>query len=272
MRQQTDFNAIFKNLTKSEYNFSLISLIRAPLNTNALQHQCFRTVNFEKVLCRSAFRKQFGLKQCAANISTAFAHINHGFLPHKGQRVEEQSLPFENQFGPNTLPHISTFARTLLTPIGAKGVKRVGQRPPLSIRETGELESIGSKPIFKSKNQSETILNVHWAAEQLARSIQQKQNVKAVIREFIRDVKTLFRLKKSGNGNYHTKRSASALKGVKVVVKGRLGRKKKALAQQALFSAGVVPLSTVQAKIDFDQRVIKTKFGSLGLKLWLCYA
>lgn len=254
IRQQTDFNAISKLLTKSEYNFSLISLIRAPLNTNALQHQCFRTVNFEKGLCRSAFRKQFGLKQCAANLSTAFAltHMSHGgFLAEEQLLKQEQThLPFENLLGPK---------RHVMTGEGGSPPKGGGEQ---------RLKSIASKPKlhFKSKNKRETnnvvVINVHWAAEQLARSIQQKQNVKAVIHEFIRDVKTLFRLW----------RSASALKGVKVVVKGRLGRKKKALAQHAHFSAGVVPLSTVQAKIDFDQRVIKTRFGSLGLKLWLCYA
>lgn len=218
IRQHTDFNDIWNNLAKPEYNFSLISLLKAPLNTNALQHQCFRTFNFDATLCRSAFRKQFGIKQCAANLNTGFALTQMsfgGFLP-------------KEQIG-----HI------------------------------GELQRKHQLHL-KSKNKRETIavINVHWAAEQLVRSIQQKKNAKAVINEFIRDVKILFRLW----------RSASALKGIKVVVKGRLGRKKKALAQQAFFNAGVVPLSTVQAKIDFDQRVIKTRFGSLGLKLWLCYA
>jgi len=233
IQQHTDFNAIFKNLTKLKYNFSLRNLIRAPFNTNTLQNQCFRTVNFEKVLCRSAFRKQFGLKQCAANLNTGFAftHMSKDRFLALEQKQKEKHLHFENLFGPK--------------------------------RHTGVLKSIISKPKLHLKSKSETmvVLNVHWAAEQLVRTIKQKHNVKGVINGFIRDVKTLFRLW----------RSSSALKGVKVVVKGRLGRKKKALAQYAQFSAGVVPLSTVRAKIDFDQRVINTRFGSLGLKLWLCY-
>lgn len=115
--------------------------------------------------------------------------------------------------------------------------------------------------VIQEKESRNQYINVNWVAEQLIQNIEQKQNIKLVIEELIQDAKSLFRL-------WH---NVEVLKGLKIVVKGRLTRKKDALAQWAYFIAGKVPLNTLGAKIDYTQWLIPTRFGSVGLKVWLCF-
>jgi hypothetical protein len=213
--EQLNLKQVFRGFNKPIFNPSLVYLVRA--NGTVTQHPCFRNSIFEKILCRSAFRKQFGLKQCDAT-------LNIGIARTKTPASPEYNNPFYN------------------------------------ISE--DEERLRKERLKKMQSSQFQMLNVHWAAEQLVTSIKSKKNVKSVIFDFLRDVKIMFRLW----------RSSSLLKGVRVEVKGRLGRKKKALSQKAIFSLGSVPLSTVRAKIDFDQRAIQTKLGSIGFKLWFCYA
>jgi hypothetical protein len=228
-----DYYAILKQCTKPDYaHVSLVSLARSPLNNNELQQQCFRTAHFEKVLCRSAFMKQFGLKQCGANVHTGFA-LN--------------SIK-SNDYIPEQL---------YLKPAHCHFQYVMGANSPSVLKKTGE-QMVARLRL--PKHSHGFVFNVHWAGEQLARSIKEKKNVKAVISDFIYDVQMLFRLW----------RGASPLKGVKVVVKGLLAKKRN-MAQKAIYSVGAVPLGTVKAHVDLDQRVVQTKFGSVGLKVWLCY-
>jgi hypothetical protein len=75
--------------------------------------------------------------------------------------------------------------------------------------------------VIQEKESRNQYINVNWVAEQLIQNIEQKQNIKLVIEELIQDAKSLFRL-------WH---NVEVLKGLKIVVKGRLTRKKDALAQ-----------------------------------------
>jgi ribosomal protein S3 len=60
--------------------------------------------------------------------------------------------------------------------------------------------------------------------------------------------------------------------GLRVIMSGRLGRKKKGMAQQIRRSVGKVPLSTLSARIDYCQEVIPSSYGTIGLKVWVCYS
>ena len=56
-------------------------------------------------------------------------------------------------------------------------------------------------------------------------------------------------------------------KGLKIQLSGRLNGIEKAKTEW--YKEGRLPLNTVQANIQYTQKTIKTKYGSIGLKLWL---
>jgi hypothetical protein len=192
---------MFKTVSRPVFNTSPSHLIASPLC--ATSQSCLRNLVFDSILCRTSFRKQLGLKQLNARLTTVF-HFN-----------ETKPKQYDSIFN-------------------------------YVVND------------FQTKSHRLQLGSVHWAAEQLANDIKHRGNIKAVILEFIRDLKHLH----DGFSGF------SGLRGVQIKIVGRLGRKKKQLAQKLVFTAGEVPISTIKAKIAFDQRVLKTKYGSVGLKLW----
>ena len=66
--------------------------------------------------------------------------------------------------------------------------------------------------------------------------------------------------------------SECPIKGMRITITGRLGSRKKAMAQQISKCVGKVPLSTFRQNVDYRQGVLPTKFGLVGVKIWVCYA
>ena len=60
---------------------------------------------------------------------------------------------------------------------------------------------------------------------------------------------------------------ALGLKGMKVVVKGRLGGAEMARKEKQI--RGSIPLHTLQAHVDYGFAVSRTKYGVIGVKVWL---
>ncbi|OQX71787.1 30S ribosomal protein S3 [Candidatus Parcubacteria bacterium 4484_255] len=60
---------------------------------------------------------------------------------------------------------------------------------------------------------------------------------------------------------------AGGAKGVKIVVKGRLGGVDIARAEKAIW--GNLPLHTLRADIDYARGVAATTYGSIGVKVWV---
>ena len=60
---------------------------------------------------------------------------------------------------------------------------------------------------------------------------------------------------------------AIGLKGIKVVVKGRLGGAEMARKEKQI--RGSIPLHTLQAHVDYGFAVSRTKYGVIGVKVWL---
>jgi small subunit ribosomal protein S3 len=56
-------------------------------------------------------------------------------------------------------------------------------------------------------------------------------------------------------------------KGVKVELNGRLGGAE--MARQAKEREGRVPLSTLQAHVDYGTALAKTTYGVIGVKVWI---
>ena len=60
----------------------------------------------------------------------------------------------------------------------------------------------------------------------------------------------------------------SGAKGIKICVSGRLGGAE--IARSEWVRVGSVPLHTLRADIDYSLAEAKTKFGMIGVKVWVC--
>ena len=60
----------------------------------------------------------------------------------------------------------------------------------------------------------------------------------------------------------------SGAKGIKICVSGRLGGAE--IARSEWVRVGSVPLHTLRADIDYSLGESKTKFGMIGVKVWIC--
>ena len=60
---------------------------------------------------------------------------------------------------------------------------------------------------------------------------------------------------------------AAGAKGIKIICKGRLGGAEMARRERQV--RGSIPLHTLQAHIDYGGATCKTKYGTIGVKVWL---
>ena len=60
---------------------------------------------------------------------------------------------------------------------------------------------------------------------------------------------------------------AAGAKGIKIMCKGRLGGAE--MARQETQIRGSIPLHTLQAHIDYGFATCKTKYGTIGVKVWI---
>lgn len=61
--------------------------------------------------------------------------------------------------------------------------------------------------------------------------------------------------------------SISKIKGIKIVIKGRLNGKPR--SNKTLIRIGMIPLQSLNNKIDYSETVAYTKNGTLGIKVWI---
>jgi ribosomal protein S3 len=60
--------------------------------------------------------------------------------------------------------------------------------------------------------------------------------------------------------------------GCRIQFKGRIGGRRSRRARKLLFiSEGVMPLHSYNSKIEYGEASGLTRFGTVGIKIWLCY-
>ena len=59
----------------------------------------------------------------------------------------------------------------------------------------------------------------------------------------------------------------SKIKGVKIIVKGRLNGVPR--AKHKIITIGDVPVQTISAKLDYSQTTVHNSNGSYGIKVWI---
>lgn len=61
---------------------------------------------------------------------------------------------------------------------------------------------------------------------------------------------------------------AAGAKGIKITLSGRVGGAE--IGRKETFHQGKIPLQTIRAKIDYAQTPALTKYGYIGIKVWIC--
>lgn len=199
-------------------NSTILNYMRAPLIGIYARDSSLISLEFEKKLCRSAFRKEFGtiLAGQKAKIQTSFALFNKQ-------------------------PILDTLQWR------RKKYSKLQKSEPLN----KQLICCGIP-----------ILSANWILELIINQLQmQNRSVRSVINAQIRDVESLMTKLKS----------KCKIKGLHIIAKGRITKKKKAIAQKISRSIGTIPLGTFKQAIDYSQGIVSTKLGIIGLKVWVCY-
>lgn len=68
---------------------------------------------------------------------------------------------------------------------------------------------------------------------------------------------------------FHSIEKNNKLKGVKILVKGRIQGMDR--SRKTWISVGTIPLHTISANVDYAQSSSVTRYGIIGLKVWLFY-
>lgn len=253
----TNLEENFIAFAKPPYGCTLVSAYaRSPKINNELQNLTFQSYLFEKSLMRKAFKQNFGLKlPAAADITMAMALFDsapslksanyNGIEGQVNLTDRKKSTPSNNDvkcdfYGHRKLNHQVLARKTKLPGVALKSNFKI-------MWTCSGLQ----------------LLSASWACDQLIKSMHKRSNPKVTLNRFIRDVKALI--------NQWADQSLCPLKGLRVTATGRFSKRKKNMAQQISLSTGKVPLSTLKEKIDYSQGFVKTKLGTVGLKVWLCF-
>jgi len=92
-------------------------------------------------------------------------------------------------------------------------------------------------------------LSAKLLADRVARGIEKRGQYRRVMNELAEEV------------------MSRGVKGIKIELSGRLGGVK--IARTARVELGSVPLSTLRAKIDFARDTARTRYGAIGVKVWV---
>ena len=105
-------------------------------------------------------------------------------------------------------------------------------------------------------------LSAHWVLQYLQRGLTQKRSPRAVLNGALNE---LSRFKAE-------QKSLTPYLGVRLSACGRLGKRKKGMAQTLVRGLGKVPHGSFKHKVELSQGFVTTALGTVGLKVWICYA
>lgn len=134
-----------------------------------------------------------------------------------------------------------------------------------TIRGTIEIPKSVTYSLINNKNTrffGGYLVRADWVLDRLFEQLtKKKMNPRAAMNQHINEIRVL--IDQMG--------SECPVRGIRITLTGRLGSRKKAMAQQISKCVGKVPLSTLRQNIDYKQKVLPTRFGLVGIKIWICY-
>nr|YP_010003067.1 ribosomal protein S3 [Ulva sp. TM637]AZP40091.1 ribosomal protein S3 [Ulva sp. TM637] len=107
------------------------------------------------------------------------------------------------------------------------------------------------------------LMCANWILNQIVQllSNSDKKSPRPVVNQYINDIRILIR----------SMGSSCPVLGIRIAITGRLGSQKKAMAQQISKCVGKVPLSTLRQNVGYSQSFVRTRFGVIGVSVWVCY-
>jgi small subunit ribosomal protein S3 len=126
----------------------------------------------------------------------------------------------------------------------------IGRKGVVIDRLKDELQLILSRSVTINVQEiREVDLDAALVAENIVRQIEQRVSYKRAMKRAIASVMRV------------------GAKGVKVACKGRLMGVE--IARKEWYKEGKIPLHTLKAKVDYAMRTAQTKFGTIGVKVWI---
>lgn len=170
------------------------------------------------------------------------------------QRLHKRSLdaPFSSTF---TGTNLGTFAAFNAAKARSTKEAMLAKVPAASNQPS---KIVSNKVLVLSGVQ---LLSSDWFLELLIQQLKVRRSARAAMNSSIRDIEALMGYMQS----------SCPVQGVRITATGRLGKKKKGMAQQLTQSVGKVPLITARQKIDYSQGFVTTSLGVIGLKIWVSY-
>lgn len=107
------------------------------------------------------------------------------------------------------------------------------------------------------------LMCANWILNQIIQllSNSDKKSPRPILNQYINDIRILIR----------SMGSICPILGIRVTITGRLGSQKKAMAQRISKCVGKVPLSTLRQNLNYSQSFVRTRFGVIGVNVWVCY-
>ncbi len=166
--------------------------------------------------------------------------------------IENKEIIVKNSHRFNTLYPLSSFLPSAFTPILSCKTQRAN----------ADQKWAKTCSFKENKNLTSRLLCADWVLSQLVDQYQLgKKNPRAIMNQLINDIRIL--IEKMG--------SECPITGARVTLTGRLGSRKKGMAQQISKCVGKIPLSTLRQKVDYSQGFLVTRLGLIGVKVWVCY-
>nr|AKF33568.1 ribosomal protein S3 [Ulva sp. UNA00071828] len=231
-----------------------------------------QTVYFEKKIIQSAFKHQFHLESGGFyKLQTAqfVLHCLKTTDTFKENSVYQQKLfRFGKLIDSNT---------RLVNNNNAKLLESNHSKPKnrLIYRGSSMISGEESYKITQSKKQNllaqvqwnlfhaSNLMCANWILNQIVQllSNSDKKSPRPVVNEYINDIRILIR----------SMGSSCPILGIRITITGRLGSQKKAMAQQISKCVGKVPQSALRQNIGYSQGFVRTRFGVIGVSVWVCY-
>ena len=270
---QTPFKNKFLSVNLNDQSTNINQFVTSHYINNYSMSTALQVFEFEKKLLRNSFKKEFGMNlpcKSALYVSAALFDQSPGLETSVMKKAKTLKNAQTNTSIVDTLTNMSNSTNVKNSNADMVNANHFAfyNRPTPALTKSAKAYSVRQEK--KPKNLLKKglvcsgiqLLSADWMLEQLKSQFQFKRSTRAVLNSHVRDVGLVMNMLQS----------ACPVLGIRIVATGRLGKRKKGMAQQISRSLGKVPLSTFKCKVDYSQGFVVTSLGLIGLKIWVYYA
>lgn len=181
------------------------------------------------------------------------------------------SQGYREHSGPQAFKPVFTSNQAKIKAQGHPFITHVEKLVSLAAPETG-LNRLGAGPKGPQQNMvhfhpyvvTSEFQSAQFLAEEIVYYLGRGINFRQIKNQILKEI----RPQNNRRFNY-----AKIIKGLRISCSGRLGGRSKKAQRSRTLSAryGSVPLHVFSNKIDYAFKLANTRFGSMGIKVWVCY-